>query len=148
MTYRGLTPRPIRSPALLIRRGVNVGDRVARSVPNVLEFPVIYYGILKAGAVVVPMNSMLKRAEVAYHLRDSGARASLFCRMTTCPMMRGAASTTRPHANSPLPSATSRELLGEHSGEDLLVPTDATDTAVILYTSGTTGKPKAPSSTR
>ncbi len=141
MTYGEVNAAANQIAALLIRRGVNVGDRVGMSVPNVLEFPIIYYGILKAGAVVVPMNTMLKRAEVAYHLRDSGARAYFFADdylpddawrgfddVDTCEFA--------------IAISDLRELLGEHSGEDVLVPTDATDTAVILYTSGTTGKPK------
>ncbi len=141
MTYGEVNAAANQIAALLIRRGVNAGDRVAMSVPNVLEFPVIYYGILKAGAVVVPMNTMLKRAEVAYHLGDSGARAYLFADdylpddawrgfddVATCEFAIGISDLA--------------ELLGEHSGEDVLVPTEATDTAVILYTSGTTGKPK------
>lgn len=141
MTYGEVNAAANQIAALLIRRGVNAGDRVAMSVPNVLEFPVIYYGILKAGAVVVPMNTMLKRAEVAYHLGDSGARAYFFADdhlpddawrgfedVAACEFAIGISGLA--------------ELLGEHSGEDVLVPTDATDTAVILYTSGTTGKPK------
>jgi long-chain acyl-CoA synthetase len=141
MTYHEVNAAANQVAALLIRRGINAGDRVAMSVPNVLEFPIIYYGILKAGAVVVPMNTMLKRAEVAYHLDDSGARAYFFAGdylpedawrgsddVSTCEYSV---------AVSDLP-----ELLGDLSSEDVLVPTEATDTAVILYTSGTTGKPK------
>ena len=44
-------------------------------LPNVLSFPVVFYGALLAGAAVVPMNPLLKAREVEYYLRDSGARA-------------------------------------------------------------------------
>lgn len=141
MTYREVDAASNQVAALLIQRGIQAGDRVAMSVPNVAEFPVIYYGILKAGAVVVPMNTMLKRAEVAYHLNDSCARAYFFAGdhlpddawcgfddVETCEFSIAVEDLV--------------ELVGEHSDQDVLVTTAATDTAVILYTSGTTGKPK------
>lgn len=141
MTYREVTVAANQIAALLIRRGVNAGDRVAMSVPNVLEFPVIYYGILKAGAVVVPMNTMLKRDEVAYHLRDSGARAYFFADdYLPADAWRGFDDVATCEFSIAISDLA--ELLGDESREDVLVPTDATDTAVILYTSGTTGKPK------
>src|SRR3954470_20611774 len=58
---------------LLVSRGIKPGDKVALSCPNLPFFPVIYYGILKAGAVVVPLNVLLRRREIAYHLADSEA---------------------------------------------------------------------------
>ncbi|MFV8243375.1 MULTISPECIES: long-chain-fatty-acid--CoA ligase [Mycolicibacterium] len=141
MTYREVNVAANQIAALLIRRGVNAGDRVAMSVPNVLEFPVIYYGILKAGAVVVPMNTMLKRDEVAYHLRDSGARAYFFAGdYLPADAWRGFDDVATCEFSIAISDLA--ELLGDESREDVLVPTDATDTAVILYTSGTTGKPK------
>ncbi len=59
---------------LLADRGVEPGDRVGLMLPNVPYFPVLYYGILRAGAIVVPMNVLLKEREVAYYLGDSGAK--------------------------------------------------------------------------
>ena len=59
-------------------RGIGRGDRVALSCPNVPYFPVVYFGILKAGATVVPLNVLLKPAEIAYHLRDAEVSA-YFC---------------------------------------------------------------------
>ena len=53
--------------------GIEPGDKVALSCPNLPYFPIVYYGILKAGATVVPLNVLLKRREVAYHLADSVA---------------------------------------------------------------------------
>jgi len=60
---------------LVASRGIRPGDRVALSCPNLPYFPIVYYGLLKAGAVVVPLNVLLKGREVAYHLADSDARA-------------------------------------------------------------------------
>ena len=58
--------------------GIGKGDKVALSCPNLPFFPMVYYGILKTGAVVVPLNVLLKGREIAYHLQDSEAKA-YFC---------------------------------------------------------------------
>ena len=63
---------------LLVARGIRHGDKVALSCPNLPYFTIIYFGILKAGATVVPLNVLLKGREVAYHLGDSDAKA-YFC---------------------------------------------------------------------
>src|SRR5258708_4886255 len=73
MTYRELDEASARGAGLLHERGVKPGDRVGIMLPNVAEVPVVYYGVLRAGAVVVPMNPLLKVREVAYFLSDSGA---------------------------------------------------------------------------
>lgn len=78
MTYAELDAAARRVADLLHARGIGPGDKVALSSPNVLWFPVVYYGILKAGAVVVPLNVLLKDREIAYHLADSRAKA-YFC---------------------------------------------------------------------
>ena len=62
----------------LVSKGIRPGDKVALSCPNLPYFPIVYYGILKAGATVVPLNVLLKGREVAYHLGDSDAKA-YFC---------------------------------------------------------------------
>ena len=62
----------------LVSKGIKPGDKVALSCLNVPYFPIIYFGILKAGAVVVPLSVLLKRAEIEYHLKDSEAKA-YFC---------------------------------------------------------------------
>ena len=59
---------------LLTSRGVEPGDRVGVMLPNVAYFPICYYGALRAGAAIVPMNMLLKEREVAYYMADSGAR--------------------------------------------------------------------------
>src|ERR1043165_5126168 len=74
---------------MLVARGIAPGDKVALSCPNVPYFPVVYYGILKAGAVVVPLNVLLKGREVAYHLNDSDAKA-YFCFQGTAELPMGA----------------------------------------------------------
>ena len=58
--------------------GIKPGEKVALSCLNLPDFPVIYFGILKTGAVVVPLSVLLKKDEIEYHLRDSDAKA-YFC---------------------------------------------------------------------
>ena len=74
ITYRHLDDRSARVATLLGSFGIRPGDRVGLMMPNVPEFAMAYYGILRAGAVVVPMNTLLKEREVAFYLRDAGAR--------------------------------------------------------------------------
>ena len=73
LTYRQLERGSGQAAALLREAGVRPGDRVALMMPNVLAFPLLFYGALAAGAVVVPMNPLLKSREVAHYLGDSGA---------------------------------------------------------------------------
>ncbi|MEI2713976.1 MAG: long-chain fatty acid--CoA ligase [Nocardioides sp.] len=142
----------------LTERGIEPGDKVALSCPNLPFFPIVYYGILKAGATVVPLNVLLKGREVAYHLADSDAKA-YFCFQGTPELAIGAEGwagfqetdacedffliTVDPAADSPIEGAQTlgQALHGKAPTFDT-VPTDDDDTAVILYTSGTTGQPK------
>src|SRR6476620_1516464 len=74
LSYKHLDGASAHVAGLLRSKGVEPGDRVGIMLPNVPYFPVVYYGALRLGAVVVPMNPLLKAREVAYHLSDSGAR--------------------------------------------------------------------------
>src|SRR5215217_2108563 len=76
-TYRELNQQAERAAAALAAMGIAPGDHVALSCPNLPWFPIAYYAILKAGAVVVPLNVLLKPREIAYHLKDSDAKALL-----------------------------------------------------------------------
>src|SRR6187399_3155676 len=78
LTYAQVDAAANQVANLLVSRGIRPGDKVALSCPNLPYFPIVYYGILKAGAVVVPLNVLLKGREIAYHLNDSQARA-YFC---------------------------------------------------------------------
>ena len=74
LTYRELQDGARRVSTLLSSKGVGPGDRVGLVLPNVPAFPILFYGALAAGAVVVPMNPLLKGREVKYYLEDSGAK--------------------------------------------------------------------------
>jgi hypothetical protein len=73
LTYAELQEGARRVAGLLKEKGVGPGDRVGLVLPNVPPFPVLFYGALAAGAVVVPMNPLLKGREVEYYLKDSDA---------------------------------------------------------------------------
>ena len=67
-TYTELDERSALVAGLLSRRGLRPGDRVGIMLPNIPDFAALYYGVLRAGGVVVPLNPMLKAREVAYYL--------------------------------------------------------------------------------
>ena len=142
----------------LVSKGIKPGDKVALSCFNLPYFPIIYFGILKAGAVVVPLSVLLKKDEIAYHLQDSEAKA-YFCFVGTedLPMgQMGAAGFQEaagceqfymimPKPEMPAPvkgMATLGSLMAGQSPVCETARTGAEDTAVIIYTSGTTGRPK------
>ena len=74
VNYAVLNEGATRIAGLLKEKGLEPGDRVGIMLPNVPYFAVVYYGILRAGGVVVPMNVLLKGREVAFYLKDSGAK--------------------------------------------------------------------------
>ena len=78
LTYAQLNAWANQIANALAASGIRRGDHVALLCPNLPYFPAVYFGILKAGATVVPLNVLLKPREIAYHLRDSDAKA-MFC---------------------------------------------------------------------
>src|SRR6266699_1327848 len=121
-------------------RGQAPGDRVGIMMPNVAEVPVVYYGVLRAGGVVVPMNPLLKAREVAYYLGDSGA-GLIFAWHEFADQARFGAK----QAGAELivvDGAGFPDLLASADSDEQVADGGNEDTAVILYTSGTTGHPK------
>ncbi|MEO1627543.1 MAG: AMP-binding protein, partial [Bacteroidota bacterium] len=138
--------------------GIQPGDKVALSCFNLPYFPIAYFGILKAGGVVVPLSVLLKKDEIAYHLQDSDAKA-YFCFVGTPELPMGQMGyagfqetescehfymiTPKPTDPSPIEgTATLGSLMAGQAPTFATHPTQAEDTAVIIYTSGTTGRPK------
>ena len=140
LAYPDLDERSARVAGLLGERGVGPGDRVGLVLPNVAEFPVLYYGVLRAGAVVVPMNPLLKAREVEYYLGDSGARLIFAWQATAAEAAKGAEAAGAGFVGV-APGEFDR-LLDDHAPQTEVTSRADDDTAVILYTSGTTGRPK------
>src|SRR5580704_9834963 len=140
MTYRALDEASARVAGLLHERGLKPGDRVGLMMPNVAEVPVVYYGVLRAGGVVVPMNPLLKAREVAYYLGDSGA-GRIFAWHAFADQARGGAEQVEAELIV-VDGASFPDLLASAAPDNQVADRDNEDTAVILYTSGTTGHPK------
>ncbi|HEX7291103.1 MAG TPA: long-chain fatty acid--CoA ligase [Conexibacter sp.] len=140
LTYAQLDGASAHLAGLLARHGFQPGDRVGVMLPNVPHFPIVYYGILRAGGVVVPMNVLLKEREVAYYLEDSGAKL-LFAWADFGAEARPGAAAAGAELIEVDPTGFA-QLVGAAEPRPGLADVADDDTAVILYTSGTTGKPK------
>ena len=140
LDYSELREAAGRVTSLLSSAGVAPGDRVGIMLPNVPAFPVAFYGALAAGAVVVPMNPLLKSREVAYYLGDSGAKVLFAWYPSAGEAAKGAADTGARVFTVDEPDMQS--LLAGLFPVHIRVERDDDDDAVVLYTSGTTGQPK------
>lgn len=155
LSYAAIDALTNRAANLLSSLGLQPGGTVALSCPNSFYFPVVYLGALKAGLTVVSLNILLKATEIAYHLKDSGAKAYVafegspqlpvgdealkaFGKIDTCVHFVHIA--TSEATTDGIVDFVSE--LAEHSAEFTTVDMSETDTAVVLYTSGTSGQPK------
>lgn len=140
ISYGQLDQASGRIAGLLASKGVGPGDRVGVMLPNVPHFPVVYYGILRLGAVVVPMNVLLKERETGFYLGDSGAKVVFAWNDFLSAAEHGA----KEAGTEVIAVGTPESEQQIHSAEPLMeVAARAEgDDAVILYTSGTTGTPK------
>src|SRR5262249_41299046 len=158
LTYGQLDALSNRVANALVEMGIGHDDKVALCCPNLPAFPVVYYGIMKTGAVVVPLCSLFKPREFAYQLQDSDAKAVIVFEGTDeLPMARSVKEafdqvpscehliviTKDLMAPSPLPEhKTLTQITFDKSEKFEIYPTRPDDTCSILYTSGTTGQPK------
>lgn len=158
MTYAGLNTAANRAANALRSIGIAPGDHVALACPNIPHFPVAYYGILKTGAVAVPLNVLFRSREVAFHLKDSDAKAVLcfegtedlplaavvkkgFDEVAACEKF--VTIELDPASHTPIEGAISfAEITRNQPLTFHTHPSNPDDTAVIFYTSGTTGLPK------
>jgi long-chain acyl-CoA synthetase len=150
LTYAQVDEISGRVATSLLGLGLHPGDKVGVQLPNLPQFLFAYFGILKAGLVMVPINPLLKASEIAYHLANSDSRLLVTFESFAGEAVKAAAElggistyVVNLPGNDWSPEHTRNydELyLAEDTGE--IEPTNADDTAVLLYTSGTTGKPK------
>ncbi|QKE84147.1 long-chain fatty acid--CoA ligase [Arthrobacter sp. NEB 688] len=139
ITYGQLHGMAAKVAGTLRENGIQPGDRVAVILPNVPAFPVVYWGILLAGGIVVPMNPLLKAGEIDFFFTNSGAKIAFVWPDFVDEATKGAANSgTRVVTTGPMGPQ-------DFEGGDPIpepTPREDVDTAIILYTSGTTGRPK------
>jgi long-chain acyl-CoA synthetase len=141
VTFARVDEGSARVAGILRDHGIGPGDRVGVMLPNVPYFPIVYFGIVRAGAVVVPMNVLLKGREVGYYLEDSGTKLLFAWHGFAEAAATGAEKAGGVEVVSVAPGEF-EALLGATEPVRELADVDPDDTAVILYTSGTTGQPK------
>src|SRR5215204_7081072 len=131
LTYSQLDEASARAAALLESKGFEPGDRVGIMLPNVPHFAIAYYGVLRAGGVVVPMNVLLKGREVSFYLEDPEAKL-LFAWSDFAEAADKGASEAGAEV-IPIAPGEFEKLLGEHEPDTEVVDREDDDTAVILY---------------
>lgn len=151
LTYAELDALSDRCAAGLRDQGIRPKQAVALQLPNIPQFVIAYFAILKAGGVVVPLNVLLKAPEVAYQLADSQAQVLITWAGVAAEAAKGAAEsgldrifvvTTPGTAEGSVGRRFEELLAGEQPERPLFELTEPGDTAAIVYTSGTTGRPK------
>ena len=140
LSYETLDAAVARTAGLLRSKGVRAGDRVGIQLPNVPYFPIAYFGALRLGAIVVPLNPLLKEREVAHALADSGARV-LLAWHGFADAARGGSGQAGAECLLVQPGEFERLLGGADPVFEIVDRRDDAP-AVIVYTSGTTGTPK------
>ncbi len=149
VTYEGFCRAAAHVAAMLTERGLRKGDRVALAMRNLPEWPVVFMGALLAGAIAVPLNAWWSAAELAYGVRDCGARfvfadAERLARLKDMPPPVEQVFVTRGGG-----AAALEDIIGAPAQwrdlPDVALPDVALepeDDATIFYTSGTTGAPR------
>src|SRR3954454_11297873 len=140
LNYAVLDAAAARAAGLLRAKGIGAGDAVGLQMPNVPYFPIVYFGALRLGAVLVPMNPLLKAREVEYHLSDSGAKVLVAWHDFAAAAGEGADAAGAECAIAE--PGEFEQLLGGAEPVEEVVDRADDDAAVIIYTSGTTGTPK------
>ncbi len=139
VTFRDLDREASSVAAALAARGVAPGDRVAVMMPNTPRFVSAHFGVLRAGATVVPLNTMLTEVEIGRILTDSGAKVVLVAAVHENVTTRAAAIAVNPPT---IISTGSWDAFLDSGDTAPDVPINPEDIAVLAYTSGTTGEPK------
>ncbi|GAA3592687.1 long-chain fatty acid--CoA ligase [Kribbella ginsengisoli] len=151
LTYAEIDAASDRFATGLRDQGIRPGDPVGLQLPNLPQFVIAYFGILKAGAIAVPMNVLYKADEIAYILKDAGTRMLITWAGVAEEAAKGASQagvsnlvvvTIPGMPDTTLGTPFERLLAVAPDGPAVIHQPDPGDTAVIVYTSGTTGRPK------
>jgi long-chain acyl-CoA synthetase len=152
LSYAELAAYAKRVASMLQKKGIGPGDKVALMVPNTPHFPMIYYGILQSGATVVPVNVLYQHMEIEHYLNDSEAKVFFAFKMFEHEAVRAFQDVEtcqdliivgpREWMDAPEVGENFMHLMMQADADFQTVQTMPDDTAVILYTSGTTGAPK------
>lgn len=152
MSYTELMLSAKRVANILQSWGIQKGEKVALMIPNTPHFPIIYYGILQAGCTVVPVNVLFQHYEIQHYLENSEAVAFFAFKMFEHEAVRAfnEVDSCKHFVMVSSPDDLAKPEVGDNfmhlmaaaDTEFNIVPTEPNDTAVILYTSGTTGAPK------
>lgn len=147
-TYQELDRQSDRLAAFLAAQGVTKGDHVALHLRNCIEYVVADLAILKLGAVKVPLNEYMAESELAYCLLHSSTRALISHKSLPCPA-RDQMPTLTVHVEveDGLPPAHERQVIPwsaavERDSVPIAVSGVSADAALVMYTGGTTGRPK------
>ena len=139
-TFTEFDAAAARVATFLDREEIAAGDRVGLMLPNTPAFALAFYGILRSGAIAVPMNPLLKSREIAFYLSNTGATA-LFATPTFAAEATAAAAAAGAKCWL-VDDADLVRLTADLPEQASPVDRADTDTAVVLHTSGTTGRPK------
>jgi acetyl-CoA synthetase len=154
LTYGQVNAMACQVAGALRKMGIQPGDKVALSCPNVPYFPIVYFGILKAGGVLGPLFSAFGPDPVRDRLQDSGAtilvtspelRRKVTRILAECPALQHIIIVNKngrdanPLADNDL---SYEKLMSEASNDFVTASTSQYDYSIMHYTSGTTGKPK------
>lgn len=157
ITYQQLAGQILAFATALSHHGIKPGDKVALLLPSAPQFSIAYFATLAAGGAVVPLNVLFTEDEIEYHLRDSETTAIIvwdaFLEKTLVAVKNTACSTIiacrAPDSTVEIPenvldfnTVIQDTMANNQTGQLEALSTNADDTAVILYTSGTTGRPK------
>jgi len=140
LNYAAMEQLSQRVAGLLKSKGIEPGDRVCVMLPNVPHFAMVYYAVLRLGAIVVPMNVLLTSREIKHYMNDSGAKLILVWNdFAAEAVAAGEEAGVEVQTVDPGPFL---ELVGASDPVEEIAEVQPDDTAVVLYTSGTTGQPK------
>jgi long-chain acyl-CoA synthetase len=149
VSYRDLWAESLAYAAGLRELGIGKGDKVAIQIPNLVDFPRVYFAALAVGAAVVPVHLLLTPEEIAYVLADSEAKllvahSSQLANAAAAAQLAQVPVTVVGPLPPDLPSAPPRleDVSAALTPLRTYETVEAEDTAVVFYTSGTTGKPK------